>query len=433
MKKKELEIMAPAGSFDCLMAAIEGGADSVYFGVGHLNMRSHSAGNFTREDLPEVMRICRAYGIKGYMTLNITLYGEDLEAAFSTLDAAKDAGVHAIIASDMAAILYCRRIGLEVHISTQLSISNVEALRFYAQWADVVVLARELRLEQVKAIHDAIVREGIKGPSGNLVRIEMFAHGAFCMAISGKCYLSLAAYGESANRGACMQVCRRGYLVTDYETGNQIHIDNKYMMSPKDLCTIEFADKFVEAGVKVFKIEGRARSADYVKITSECYREAADAVADGTFTEELGARLKERLATVFNRGFWDGYYLGAKMGEWSAVYGSHATRRKVYIGKVTNWFDRIGVAEVQVEAAPLRQGDDILFIGHTTGMLEMKIEDMRVDLRQAETAPQGVRCSISVPLEGMPEDLVNRNPGMKEGEKIHPRRGDKVYVWTSGK
>ena len=433
MERKELEIMAPAGSFACLVAAIEGGADSVYFGVGHLNMRSHSAGNFTREDLPEVMRICRAYGIRGYLTLNITLYGEDLEAARETLDAAKAAGVDAIIASDMAAILYCRQIGLEVHISTQLSISNVEALRFYAQWADVVVLARELRLEQVKAIHDAIVREHITGPSGALVRIEMFAHGAFCMAVSGKCYLSLAAYGESANRGACMQVCRRGYLVTDYETGNQIHIDNKYLMSPKDLCTIEFADKFVEAGVKVFKIEGRARSADYVKTTARCYRQAADAVADGCFTPELGAALKEQLATVFNRGFWDGYYLGARLGEWSAIYGSHATRRKVYVGKVTNWFDRIGVAEVQVEATPLYEGDDILFIGHTTGILEMTIDDMRVDLKPAQEAPQGVRCSIAVPLDGMPEDLVNRNPSMQPGEKLHPRRGDKVYRWISEK
>ena len=431
MQRKELEIMAPAGNFGCLVAAIEGGADSVYFGIGHLNMRSHSANNFSREDLPEIIRICRAYGVKAYMTLNITLYGEDLQAAYDTLDAARAAGVDAIIASDMAAILYCRKVGLEVHISTQLSISNVEALRFYAQWADVVVLARELRLDQVKAIHDAIVRERICGPSGELVRIEMFAHGAFCMAVSGKCYLSLAAYGESANRGACMQVCRRGYLVTDIETGNEIHIDNKYMMSPKDLCTIEFADKFVEAGVKVFKIEGRARSADYVKTTAQCYRQAADAVADGTFSPELGASLKERLATVFNRGFWDGYYLGAKMGEWSAIYGSHATRRKVYVGKVTNWFDRIGVAEILVEATDLHAGDDILFIGHTTGILEMQVADMRVDLKTAALAPQGVRCSVAVPLEGMPEDHVNRNPDMQPGERIHPRRGDKVFRWET--
>ena len=427
MQKKELEIMAPAGGFDCLAAAIEGGADSVYFGIGRLNMRSHSAGNFSREDLPEIMRICRSYGIKAYMTLNITLYGEDLQAAYETLDAAKAAGVDAVIASDMACILYCRKIGLEVHISTQLSISNVEALRFYAQWADVVVLARELNLEQVKAIHEAIVSEHITGPSGQLVRIEMFAHGAFCMAISGKCYLSLAAYGESANRGACMQVCRRGYLVTDYETGNEIHIDNKYMMSPKDLCTIEFMDKFVEAGVKVFKIEGRARSADYVKTTAECYRRAADAVAEGGYTPKLAAALKERLATVFNRGFWDGYYLGAKMGEWSARYGSHATRQKVYVGKVTNWFARINVVEIQVEAIDLHKGDTLLFIGHTTGMLEMKADELRVDLRPAAVCPQGVRCSVAVPLDAMPEDHIN--PDAAPGERIHPRRGDKVFLW----
>ena len=427
MQRKDLEIMAPAGNFGCLLAAIEGGANSVYFGIGHLNMRSHSANNFCREDLPEIMRICRAYGVRAYMTLNITLYGEDLQAAYETLDTAREAGVDAIIASDMAVILYCRKVGLEVHISTQLSISNVEALRFYAQWADVVVLARELNLEQVKAIHEAIVAERICGPSGELVRIEMFCHGAFCMAVSGKCYLSLAAYGASANRGECMQICRRGYLLTDYETGNEIQVDNKYLMSPKDICTIEFVDKFVEAGVRVFKIEGRARSADYVKITSQCYRQAADAVADGTFTQELGTSLKERLSTVFNRGFWDGYYLGAPMGEWSAKYGSHATRTKIYVGKVTNWFDKIGVAEILVEATDLHQGDDILFIGHTTGILEMKIEDLRVDLKPAATCPQGVRCSVAVPLDSMPQDKVNPDAA---GERIHPRRGDKVFRWV---
>ncbi len=414
MQKKELEIMAPAGGFDCLHAAIQGGANSVYFGIGHLNMRSHSAGNFSREDLPEIVRLCRANGVKAYMTLNITLYGEDLQAAYDTLDAAKAAGVDAIIASDMAAILYCRRIGLEVHISTQLSISNVEALRFYAQFADVVVLARELELKQVKAIHEAIVSEHITGPSGELVRIEMFAHGAFCMAVSGKCYLSLDAYAASANRGACLQACRRGYLLTDYETGNEIHVDNKYLMSPKDLCTIDFLDKFVEAGVKVFKIEGRARSADYVQVTAQCYREAADAVAEGRFTPEQGARLKERLATVFNRGFWDGYYLGAYMGEWSAKYGSQATRTKIYIGKVTNWFAKINVVEIQVDATPLHRGDMLLFIGSTTGALEVAAEDLRVDLEPAEVCLQGRRCSVAVPAG-----------------PVHPRRGDKVYIWTT--
>jgi len=427
MDRKELEIMAPAGNFGCLLAAIEGGADSVYFGIGHLNMRSHSANNFGKEDLPEIIRICRAYGVKAYMTLNITLYGEDLQPAYDTLDAAKEAGVDAIIASDMAAILYCRKIGLEVHISTQLSISNIEALKFYAQFADVVVLARELDLGQVKAIHEAIVREQVKGPSGALVRIEMFAHGAFCMAVSGKCYLSLAAYGESANRGNCLQACRRGYLLTDYETGDAIHVDNKYLMSPKDLCTIGFLDKFVEAGVKVFKIEGRARSADYVKITAQCYRKAADAVADGTYTPAWGASLQQDLAQVFNRGFWDGYYLGAKMGEWSAKYGSSATRTKVYVGQVTNWFGRLNVAEIQVDATPLHKGDELLFIGHKTGILEMKVEDLRVDYLPADTAPQGIRCSVAVPVGQMPVDRVNDDA--ESGGRLHPRRGDKVFIW----
>ena len=423
MNRKELEIMAPAGNFGCLLAAIEGGADSVYFGIGHLNLRSHSANNFGKEDLPEIMRICRAYGIKAYMTLNITLYGEELQEACNTLDAAKAAGVDAVIASDMACILYCRKIGLEVHISTQLSISNLEALRFYAQWADVVVLARELNLEQVKAIHQGIVREKIKGPSGNLVRIEMFAHGAFCMAVSGKCYLSLAAYGESANRGNCLQACRRGYLLTDYETGDAIHVDNKYLMSPKDLCTIEFLDKFVDAGVKVFKIEGRARSADYVKITAGCYRKAADAVADGTFTPSLGTSMKESLSTVFNRGFWNGYYLGEKMGEWSAKYGSSATRTKVYVGYVTNWFAKLNVVEIQVDATDLHRGDDLLFIGHKTGLLEARAEDLRLDNEPVDVVQQGIRCSLALPAEILPDDLAN------PGEKIHPRRNDKVYIW----
>ncbi len=429
MDRKELEIMAPAGSFDCLLAAIQGGADSVYFGIGHLNMRSHSANNFAREDLPEIIRICRAYGVKAYMTLNITRYAEDLQAAYDTLDAAKAAGVDAIIATDMAAILYCRKIGLEVHISTQLSISNIEALRFYSQFADVVVLARELNLFQVKDIHEAILREGITGPAGKPVRIEMFAHGAFCMAVSGKCYLSLAAWGASANRGACLQVCRRGYLVTDYETGNEIHIDNKYLMSPKDLCTIEFMDKFVEAGVKVFKIEGRARSAEYVRRAVECYRAAADAVADGTYSQEKALEWKSRLAEVFNRGFWDGYYLGAKMGEWSSIYGSQATKRKVFVGKVTNWFSRLGVAEIEVQATELRKGDELMFIGNSTGIVQITVDDLRVDYNPADVCPQGQRCSVAVPLDSMPVDHANQSPDMAPGERFHPRRGDKVYIW----
>lgn len=418
MDRKELEIMAPAGNFECLRAALDGGADSVYFGIGRLNMRSHSANNFQPEDLPEIVRICREYGARCYMTLNIVLYGEDLEDARTALSAAKAAGVDAVIASDMAAIMYCREIGMEVHISTQLSISNYEALRFYAQYADVIVLARELNLDQVAEIHRQIVGNDLRGPSGNLVRIEMFAHGAFCMAISGKCYLSLHSYGASANRGACFQVCRRAYQVTDLETGNQLEIDNKYIMSPKDLCTIEFMDKFIDAGVKVFKIEGRARSAEYVKRCVQCYRQAADAVCDGSYTPELTARLKESLSQVFNRGFWDGYYLGARLGEWSSVYGSQATRKKVYCGKVSNWFDRIGVAEITVESAPLVEGAELMAIGSTTGVVEFRAEDIRVDFKPVSSAGKGERCSVAVC-----RNIIN---GPKDARL---RRGDKVYIW----
>lgn len=407
--------MAPAGNFECLRAAIQGGADSVYFGVGHLNMRSHSANNFQPEDLSEVVRICREAGVKSYMTLNIVLYQEDLEPMRKALDAALAAGVDAIIASDMAAISYCREIGLEVHISTQLSISNVESLRFYSQFADVVVLARELNLDQVKEIYETVVRENICGPSGKPVRIEMFAHGALCMAISGKCYLSLHTYGASANRGACYQICRRGYEVTDLETGNKLNIDNKYIMSPKDLCTIDFMDRIIESGVKVFKIEGRARSAEYVKRCASCYRRAADAVCDGTYSPELAASLKEELSEVFNRGFWDGYYQGAYLGQWSDVYGSQATLKKVYCGKVTNWFDRIGVVEIAVESAPLHIGDHAMAIGATTGVVEFSVEDMRVNLKSADMAGKGVRCSVAVDPSLCPEGRL--------------RRGDKIYIW----
>lgn len=407
--------MAPAGNFECLRAAIQGGADSVYFGVGHLNMRSHSANNFQPEDLSEVVRICREAGVKSYMTVNIVLYQEDLEPMRKALDAALAAGVDAIIASDMAAISYCRKIGLEVHISTQLSISNVESLRFYSQFADVVVLARELNLDQVKEIYETVVRENICGPSGKPVRIEMFAHGALCMAISGKCYLSLHTYGASANRGACYQICRRGYEVTDLETGNKLNIDNKYIMSPKDLCTIDFMDRIIESGVKVFKIEGRARSAEYVKRCASCYRRAADAVCDGTYSPELAASLKEELSEVFNRGFWDGYYQGAYLGQWSDVYGSQATLKKVYCGKVTNWFDRIGVVEIAVESAPLHIGDRAMAIGATTGVVEFSVEDMRVNLKSADMAGKGVRCSVAVDPSLCPEGRL--------------RRGDKIYIW----
>lgn len=427
MERKELEIMAPAGNFECLLAAIQGGADSVYFGVGRLNMRSHSANNFSIEDLPEVVRIASEYGVKTYLTLNIVLYPEDLDETRATLDAARAAGVSAVIASDMAAIMYCRQIGMEVHISTQLSISNAEALRFYAQFADVIVLARELNLDQVKDIHNTIVKDNITGPSGNLVRIEMFAHGALCMAISGKCYLSLHTYGASANRGACFQVCRRGYEVTDLETGNQLNIDNKYIMSPKDLCTIEFMERIIDSGVKVFKIEGRARSAEYVKRCASCYRRAADAVCDGNYTAEYAASLKEELSSVFNRGFWDGYYQGAYLGQWSEIYGSHASRKKVYCGKVTNWFDRIGVAEILVESTPLKLGTQAMAIGATTGVVDFTVNDMRVNLKPAEVAGKGVRCSVAI----VP-DAVRKADGTPVDEtvpfeKLH--RGDKIYIW----
>jgi len=427
MDRRELEIMAPAGNFECLTAAIQGGANSVYFGVGHLNMRSHSANNFSIDDLDEIVRICSQYGVKTYLTLNIILYPEDIEETRRTLDAAKAAGVSAVIASDMAAIMYSRSIGLEVHISTQLSISNAESLRFHAQYADVIVLARELNLNQVRSIYDTIVRDNITGPSGKLVRIEMFAHGALCMAISGKCYLSLHTYGASANRGACLQVCRRGYEVTDLDTGNSLHIDNKYIMSPKDLCTIEFMDKIIESGVKVFKIEGRARSAEYVKRCASCYRRAADAVCQGLYTPELAAGLKEELSQVFNRGFWDGYYQGAYLGQWSEIYGSNASLRKVYCGKVTNWFNKIGVAEISVESTVLKTGDKAMAIGATTGVVEFTVNDMRVNLKPAETAGKGTKCSVAI----IP-DIIRNADGTPVDENIvfdRLHRGDKIYIW----
>ena len=411
MDRKELEIMAPAGNFECLRAAIQGGTDSVYFGVGDLNMRSHSANNFSQEDLRSVVETCREAGVKTYLTLNIIVYDGDLGRMRALVDEAKACGVDAIIASDMAVIAYCRERGVEVHASTQLNISNVEALRFYSGFADVVVLARELSLGQVREIHDAVAREGIKGSGGEAVRIEMFAHGALCMAVSGKCYLSLHSYGASANRGECYQVCRRGYGVTDLETGNALVVDNKYIMSPKDLCTIEFMDKMADAGVRVFKIEGRARSSEYVRRTVSCYRRAADAICDGTFTAGLAAGLKEELSEVFNRGFWDGYYQGARLGEWSEVYGSQATRRKVYCGKVTNWFDRIGVAEILVESGSLEPGDDVLITGPSTGVVEDTVREVRLEYDPVPRASKGDLCSIPV-----------------SAGKV--RRGDKVYIWN---
>ncbi len=420
MERHDLEIMAPAGNFECLHAAIQGGANSVYFGVEKLNMRSHSANNFKMTDLQEICDICRQHGIKSYLTLNIVLYNEDLEDMRLTLDAAKKAGITAVIASDMAAIMYARQIGVEVHISTQLSISNAESLKFYAQFADVIVLARELNLHQVKEIKETIDRENICGPSGRPVEIEMFAHGALCMAISGKCYLSLHEYGASANRGSCYQICRRGYEVTDVETGNKLVVDNKYIMSPKDLCTIEFMDKIIDAGVTVFKIEGRARSAEYVKRAASCYRRAADAVCDGTYSPEVAAELKKELSEVFNRGFWDGYYQGARLGQWSEVYGSKATRKKIYCGKVTNWFNKLGVAEILVESSSLKTGDNILIIGPSTGVVEMTVPEIRVDLKETDSAEKGTYCSIPV------------DTSILESCEGRLRRSDKVYIWKEG-
>ena len=431
--------MAPAGNFECLHAAIQGGADSVYFGVERLNMRSHSANNFRMEDLGEIVRICSEAGVKTYLTLNIVLYNEDLEDMRKTLDAARKAGITAVIASDMAAIMYARQIGVEVHISTQLSISNAEALRFYAQFADVIVLARELNLSQVKEIKAVIDRDNICGPSGRRVEIEMFAHGALCMAVSGKCYLSLHEYGASANRGSCYQICRRGYEVKDVETGNTLLVDNKYIMSPKDLCTIEFMDKIIDAGVTVFKIEGRARSAEYVKKVASCYRRAADAVCEGRYTPELAASLKAELGEVFNRGFWDGYYQGARLGEWSEVYGSKATKKKVYCGKVTNWFGKLGVAEILVESASLKVGDRILIIGPTSGVVEYTVPEIRVDLKPVQEATKGTFCSVFIDWSKVAPGAREEKQGLcgdgcsqtacRAIEEERLRRSDKVYLW----
>ena len=437
---RSLEIMAPAGNFECLHAAIQGGADSVYFGVEKLNMRSHSANNFKMTDLKEIVRICSEYGVKTYLTLNITLYDNDLEDMRQTLHAAKEAGITAVIASDMAAISYARSIGMEVHISTQLSISNVESLRFYAQFADVLVLARELNLTQVKAIKAMIDEENICGPSGRKVEIEMFAHGALCMAVSGKCYLSLHEYGASANRGSCYQLCRRAYDVRDRETGMELTVDNKYIMSPKDLCTIEFIDKIIDAGVTVFKIEGRARSAEYVKRVASCYRRAANAVCDGTYTPEFGSELKEELKDVFNRGFWDGYYQGARLGEWCEVYGSTAGRKKAYCGKITNWFGKLGVAEILVESYSLKVGDKILIIGPTSGCVEYTVPEIRVDLKPVQEAAKGTYCSIPVNwkdvVPGAREEALSlcgdgcNEQACRAIEETRLRRSDKVYIWA---
>lgn len=401
-----LEIMAPVGSRESLAAALKAGADSIYFGVEQLNMRAHSASRFTIADLKDIAAQCAEAGVKTYLTVNTIIYGEELPLMRDICDAAHAAGISAVIASDVAVLTYCRSIGQEVHLSTQLNISNVEALRFYAQFADVVVLARELNLEQVAAIHRAIVEENICGPSGRRVRIEMFCHGALCMAVSGKCYLSLDNLGHSANRGECMQVCRRAYTVTDRETGAQLDIDNKYIMSPKDLKTIGFIDQMVKAGVEVFKIEGRARSAEYVLTVVQCYKEALQAVERGDYCDEMVEKWTARLSTVFNRGFWDGYYLGQRLGEWSAQYGSSATEKKAYIGKGRKYFSRLGVAEFSIEAGDIAVGDRLLIIGPTTGALYITATEIHGDHGAIEQAHKGQCVAIPVPEKVRPSDKL---------------------------
>lgn len=396
MELKDFEIMAPVGSRDSLTAAIQAGADSVYFGIGTLNMRSHSANPFTIDDLKEIAQVCTEHGMKSYLTVNTIIYDGDMEQMHQIVDAAKEANISAVIASDVAVMTYARQIGQEVHLSTQLNISNVEALRFYAQFADVVVLARELNLEQVAEIHKHIVEENICGPSGRQVRIEMFCHGALCMAVSGKCYMSLHESGKSANRGECRQICRRSYVVTDRETGDELMIDNKYIMSPKDLKTIHFMNKMIDAGVRVFKIEGRARGPEYVRVVAQCYKEALTSVLDGTFTDAKIEAWNEKLKAVFNRGFWDGYYLGQRLGEWTKNYGSAATERKIYVGKGVKYFSNLGVAEFLVEAAEISVGDKLLVTGPTTGAVFLTLEEARVELKPVQTVHKGEHFSVKM-------------------------------------
>ena len=416
MNRKDFEIMAPVGSRESLAAAIHAGADSIYFGIENLNMRARSANTFSIDDLREIAATCDEHRVKSYLTVNTIIYDEDIALMRTIVDAAHEAGISAVIAADVAVLDYCNRIGQEVHLSTQLNISNAEALKFYARFADVVVLARELNLKQVAAIYKTIQEEQICGPKGELIRIEMFCHGALCMAVSGKCYLSLHELGASANRGACMQVCRRGYevrrdeeptyLLNDKESTIELEVDNKYVMSPKDLKTIRFMDEMMEAGVRVFKIEGRARGPEYVKTVVECYREAIDSYLDGTLTEEKKDEWDERLRTVFNRGFWNGYYLGQRLGEWTRHYGSNATERKIYAGKGIRYFSNIGVAEFLVEAAELHVGDKLLITGHTTGAMYVTLDEARVNLKPVDIVKKGAHVSFKVPDRIRPNDKL---------------------------
>lgn len=411
MKREDIEIMAPAGSWESLRAAIQGGANSIYFGVEQLNMRARSSNNFTVEDLKHIAEICKEEYIKSYLTLNVVVYDDEMPLMREIISSAKSAGISAVIATDQSAIAAAREAGMEVHLSTQLNISNAESLRFYSQWADVAVLSRELNLQQVKNIHHIIERDNICGPGGKPVRLEMFIHGALCMAISGKCYLSLHENNASANRGNCYQTCRKGYLVTDKDSGYQLEIDNEYIMSPKDLCTISFLDQILDAGARVLKIEGRARSPEYVKTVSACYSEAVSSVLDGSFGEQKVNEWMERLSTVFNRGFWNGYYLGQKLGEWSTTYGSAATKRRIYLGKVTNYFKKLNVAEIKLETGDLQKGDTILFTGPTTGIVEHTVNELRDEnTNSGESALKGTLCSVPEPST--------------------VRRADKVFKWV---
>jgi len=397
MRREKVEIMAPVGSYESLIAAIQAGAGSVYFGVEQLNMRARSSNNFTLQDLKQIAETAHSHGVKTYLTVNVVVFDNEIGKLHEIIDAAKEAGISAIIASDISAIMYARQVGVEVHISTQVNITNIEAVRFYAQFADVVVLAREMSMDKVAEISRLIKEQNITGPSGNLVRLEMFIHGALCMAVSGKCYLSLHEMDSSANRGSCMQTCRRAYVVTDKDTGAELEIDNEYIMSPKDLKTIHFLNKILDSGVTVLKIEGRARSAEYVYTVIECYREAVQAYFDDEFTDEKIADWDKRLATVFNRGFWDGYYLGQRLGEWSKNYGSLATHRKVYVGKGLNYFSNLKVAEFKLETGPLKVGDEIFISGPTTGLIKTTVTEIQLDMKPVAEAPKG--SYISIPLD----------------------------------
>lgn len=411
LRRKDFEIMAPVGSWESLAAALSAGADAVYFGIEGLNMRSRSSANFTMDDMDNIVAECNRHGVKSYLTVNTVVYDSDISLLHNIIDRAKQAGISAIISADMAAILYARQIGQEVHISTQVNVANADAVRFYSQFADVMVLARELNMEQVKGITDQIRDEDIKGPNGEPVRIEMFCHGALCMAVSGKCYMSLHQMNSSANRGACNQICRRAYVVTDKDTGQELEVDNQYIMSPKDLKTIHFLNKMVDAGVRVFKIEGRARGPEYVKEVVECYNQALQAICDGTYDEEKIVQWDERLSRVFNRGFWDGYYLGQRLGEWSSKYGPSSSRVKVYAAKAIRYFSKIGVAEFKLESSELAVGDEVVITGPTTGALIFKVDEIRVDLQAVEKAVKGDRFSIPVP------------------ERVRPN--DRLYIWRT--